>query len=91
MTLNLRRDDGAVVYVNGVEVARSNMPTGTITNTTRASTAIGTGSAVQATVTIALPPSALVAGDNVIAVEVHQYYATTTADLYLDAQLNVTR
>ena len=91
VTLNLRRDDGAVVYVNGVEVARSNMPTGTITNTTRASSAIGTGSAVQATVTIALPPSALVAGDNVIAVEVHQYYATTTADLYLDAQLNVTR
>jgi hypothetical protein len=29
-TLELRRDDGAVVYVNGTEVWRSNMPTGTI-------------------------------------------------------------
>jgi hypothetical protein len=26
-TLNLKRDDGAVVYINGTEVFRSNMPT----------------------------------------------------------------
>ncbi len=38
--LDLKRDDGAVVYINGVEVARSNMPTGTITAATLASTAI---------------------------------------------------
>src|SRR4051794_37221059 len=29
-TLRLLRDDGAVVYVNGVEVRRDNMPTGLI-------------------------------------------------------------
>ena len=31
------RDDGAVVYINGTEVARPNMPAGTITNSTQPS------------------------------------------------------
>src|SRR6476646_6199368 len=39
--LRLLRDDGAVVYVNGAEVFRSNMPAGTIGYATLASTAIG--------------------------------------------------
>ena len=30
LTLNIMRDDGAVVYLNGTEVARSNMPIGAI-------------------------------------------------------------
>ena len=38
LTLHLVRDDGAVVYLNGTEIARSNMPTGTITSATRALT-----------------------------------------------------
>ena len=33
-TLNLKRDDGAVVYINGTEVFRSNMPAGTISYNT---------------------------------------------------------
>ena len=36
-TLGLQRDDGAVIYVNGKEVARSQMPAGNITYDTRAS------------------------------------------------------
>ena len=36
------RDDGAVVYLNGTEVVRSNMPTGTILYTTLSSAAVGT-------------------------------------------------
>ena len=41
-SLNLRmlRDDGAVVYLNGSEVFRTNMPTGAISHTTPASAAI---------------------------------------------------
>jgi len=31
LTLSLRRDDGAVVYLNGAEVFRSNVPAGGIT------------------------------------------------------------
>ena len=36
LTLRLIRDDGAVVYVNGAEVFRTNMPAGTIAYTTPA-------------------------------------------------------
>jgi hypothetical protein len=35
--LNLLRDDGAVIYLNGAEVRRDNLPTGTITYTNYAS------------------------------------------------------
>ena len=35
LTLGLVRDDGAVIYLNGTEVARSNMPAGAIGYTTR--------------------------------------------------------
>ncbi|MGN6696154.1 MAG: YncE family protein, partial [Aquihabitans sp.] len=38
LTLNLLADDGAAVYLNGVEVVRDNLPTGTLTATTRAVT-----------------------------------------------------
>ena len=41
VTLRVMRDDGAVVYLNGVEVWRTNMPTGTVGFLTPASTAIG--------------------------------------------------
>ena len=34
VTLRINRDDGAVVYLNGTEVFRTNMPTGTISYTT---------------------------------------------------------
>src|SRR5687768_5175391 len=34
LTARLVRDDGAVIYLNGIEVARSNMPTGTVTAST---------------------------------------------------------
>jgi hypothetical protein len=38
LSLELKRDDGAVVYLNGREVARSNMPSGAVGYRTRAST-----------------------------------------------------
>src|SRR6185436_7354105 len=66
-TLNLKRDDGAVVYINGTEVYRSNMPSGTISYTTKASSeATDNGTAIQTTT---LPAGSLVTGTNVIAVE----------------------
>src|SRR5829696_7551517 len=40
LTLRLMRDDGAVVYLNGAEVWRTNMPGGTIGHLTTASVAI---------------------------------------------------
>lgn len=77
LQLKLMRDDGAVVYLNGVEVFRSNMPTGTITYTTLASSGVDS-SAESTWYTASLVPALLVAGNNVIAVEVHQVTASSS-------------
>ncbi|MDQ3282586.1 MAG: metallophosphoesterase, partial [Acidobacteriota bacterium] len=71
LTARLIRDDGAVVYVNGTEVARVNLPTGTISYTTSAVTTIGSADEITP-VEITINPSLLVAGTNTIAVEMHQ-------------------
>src|SRR6187402_2505519 len=84
-TLNLKRDDGAVVYINGTERFRSNMPRGTISYNTKASSeATDNGTAVQTTT---LSAGSLVTGTNVIAVEIHQA-ANNGPDLFFDLQLN---
>ncbi len=86
-TLNLKRDDGAVVYINGTERFRSNMPTGTIAYNTKASSeATDNGTAIQTTT---LSAGSLVSGTNVIAVEIHQF-ANNGPDLFFDFQLNGT-
>lgn len=87
-TLGLLRDDGAVVYLNGVEVVRSNMPTGTITYTTT-STANISGAAEDVYNNFTLSPAQFVSGTNVIAVEVHQFSATS-ADFSFDLKLDAT-
>lgn len=66
-------DDGAVVYVNGKELGRFNMPQGTVTFNT-ASTTYNNGE----TATFDVPASLLVEGANTIAVEVHQTSATSS-------------
>ena len=63
------QDDGAVVYMNGVEVARVNMPAGAIAQSTLASKAVVTSPFPVVTAT--LPPSSILVGNNVLAVEVH--------------------
>lgn len=67
--LHLVDDDGAVVYLNGVEVVRSNLPTGTIDYLTEASTSVGGSGNVWST--FLLDGSGLVLGSNVLAVELH--------------------
>lgn len=88
LTARLVRDDGAVVYLNGAEVWRDNLPTGTITNGTPALTAIG-GSAEAAWITNSLPRSALIAGTNMLAVEIHQQ-ATNSSDVSFNFELTAT-
>ena len=88
LTLNLLRDDGAVAYLNGTEVVRSNMPSGAITYTTLAPT--GTAGIDESTfISQTISPSLLVDGTNVIAVEVHQN-GPTSSDLSFDLQLGFT-
>ena len=85
LTLRLLRDDGAVVYLNGAEVFRSNMPGGTVSHATLASTTT-MGADESAFGTAAISASRLVAGVNVIAVEVHQS-EVTSSDLSFDLEL----
>jgi len=70
VNLNIERDDGAVVYLNGAELARFNMPTGAVTSATFASSNAGDdGGTVN---TIAIDAALLLNGANVFAVEIHQ-------------------
>lgn len=79
-TMNVNYDDGFVVYVNGVEVNRTNMPAGAIAHGTLAS------SAVETTVSFTVPTSSFLNGNNVIAVEMHQNSASSS-DLSFDMSL----
>jgi hypothetical protein len=88
LTLHTYADDGVVVYVNGTEVARKNMPAGTPTVTTYATTAPRTAAAQAAPLDIDVPPSLLVTGQNVIAVETHlNYRATPDLTFQLNADI----
>jgi hypothetical protein len=85
LTMNLLRDDGAVVYLNGTEVFRSNMPSGAIAYNTFASVAIA-GADESTFYSASISPKLLTAGSNVLAVEVHQANGTST-DVSFDAEL----
>jgi hypothetical protein len=85
LTLRLMRDDGAVVYLNGVEVWRTNMPAGSVGFLTPASVAIG-GIDESTFVQTTISPSLLVTGTNVLAIELHQSGGTST-DISFDLQL----
>ncbi len=82
--MDLKRDDGIVVYVNGVEQVRNNMPTGAVVYGTLASSNIAPGAAEN--VTVNLSPSAFTAGVNTIAVEVHLNIATAS-DMSFDMDI----
>ena len=70
-TLLIKRDDGVVVYINGTEAFRENMPGGTISYTTTASSTIA-GLDEVAFIEGTLPTSLFSVGQNTIAVEIHQ-------------------
>lgn len=80
-------DDGAVFYVNGVEVGRQNMRDGTVTYTTYAPTSRRLSVAEADPVVLQVPAGLLVAGTNVIAGETHvNYRATPDLTFYASLQ-----
>jgi hypothetical protein len=85
LELSMVRDDGAVVYLNGVEIYRNNMPAGSIAYNTVATTYID-GAAESAYITANVSSSSLVAGTNVIAVEIHQN-SSTSSDISFNFKL----
>jgi hypothetical protein len=83
--IKVLRDDGAVVYINGREVCRSNMPDLPITNGTRALTTV---SDEEETIfyEYVLSPNYFTKGSNHISVSVHQS-RPTTSDCSFDLEL----
>eukprot|EP00013_Stygamoeba_regulata_P001017 CAMPEP_0177633978 /NCGR_PEP_ID=MMETSP0447-20121125/3128_1 /TAXON_ID=0 /ORGANISM="Stygamoeba regulata, Strain BSH-02190019" /LENGTH=127 /DNA_ID=CAMNT_0019135679 /DNA_START=92 /DNA_END=471 /DNA_ORIENTATION=+ len=72
LEMNLRRDDGAVVYINGREVHRTNMPNGPVDYNTLAASPVG-GDDEKKFYNVSLPPNLVRQGSNVMAVEIHQH------------------
>lgn len=70
LTLRPIVDDGAIYYLNGVEFFRQNMPTGAVTYATLASQGVATPTYTGPFV---VPVTNLLAGTNLLAVEVHQF------------------
>lgn len=84
LQLRLLRDDGAVVYLNGTELQRSNMRTGTINYLTLAASTVG-GDAEDAFLNYYVDSTDLKYGTNVLAVEIHQR-SVTSSDISFDLE-----
>jgi hypothetical protein len=84
LVLYLVRDDGAVVYLNGQELIRDNMPAGPVLSETLASSVVGVSENQFHRYDVAA--SFLVTGRNVLAVEVHQVNPSSS-DLSFDLEL----
>lgn len=83
--LSVIRDDGMVVYVNGVEVARENVLSGPPMYNQYAPKDI-TSSNVTSPIDFVIPPCAFQEGDNTIAVEMHQA-TPISADMFFNLRL----
>ncbi|WP_417385886.1 EDR1-related protein [Gimesia sp.] len=85
LVLMIRSDDGCIVYLNGKEVVRHNLPQGQITVDTLAlKRSDGLEERIYQYFKIETPQ--LVSGTNVIAIEVHQVDARSS-DLFFDLTL----
>jgi hypothetical protein len=89
LQVSLLRDDGAVVYLNGAELLRSNMPAGTVLTNTPASTSVG-GVDESTYFSFDVLAQGLVSGTNVLAVEVHQN-SGGSSDLSFNLALSASR
>jgi hypothetical protein len=81
----IRCDDGAVVRLNGKELARANMRPGSVSHDTTATLHIE-GSSERKYGRFVVPCDSLTQGENLLAVEVHQASATSD-DLFFDLLL----
>ncbi|MGJ8642483.1 MAG: metallophosphoesterase [Luteolibacter sp.] len=86
LKFDLRRDDGAIIYLNGVEVVRDNMPAGSVRFNTHASSAVSNEDE-KAYQSFMVRSNALVHGENVIAVELHQA-GPASSDIIFDLGLS---
>lgn len=85
--LTIDYDDGFIAYLNGKEVARRNMPTGTVTYQTFAATAHEVGT--PETISLGTAGDLLRVGKNVLAIEGHNN-SLTSSDLSMVPSLRTT-
>jgi len=85
LNLRLNRVDGAIVWLNGQEIFRTNLPAGPIASLDRATTAVA-GDAMSTYFPANLPIACLPPGTNVVAVEVHRF-SPSQASLSFDLEL----
>lgn len=90
VTLRFVANDGAIVFLNGTEIGRANLPAGTISQSTFATAAPRTSTAVANQVEVAVPAGLLVAGTNVLTASTHLNYRTSP-DLSFQLVLSATR
>ena len=89
LLIDVIRDDGAIIYINGREAGRTNIPAG---NRTYTSYATGGASPEDAVIRIEYmpPPGVLRNGVNILAAEIHQESAGSSdlgIDIALQAQI----
>ena len=86
LKLELLRDDGAIISLNGTEILRDNMPAGAVSYATclRCGRFARSEHLFRKTLDVA---HLLRTGENVLAVELHQCNATSS-DLYFDLALS---
>ncbi|MEI7908181.1 MAG: hypothetical protein WCK77_00965 [Verrucomicrobiota bacterium] len=89
LTFNIRRDDGAVVWLNNDATATVVSADGTFAAPYAYSNLAPNATNVSTYLTYTIPSSKLVAGENILAVEVHQS-SVTSSDLLLDCELLAT-
>lgn len=86
-TARVMSDGGAIVYLNGIEIARDNMPSDPVTFQTLA---LSDSNVTEGHIdNFAFPASAFVEGTNIVAVEVHNG-TVGSSDMGMDLQIDIT-
>lgn len=89
LKLSVKRDDGVRIFLNGIEIARDNLTTGTVSAGTKASNDVSSSNE-EILIRFNIDPSLLLEGENVLAAEIHQE-DNDSSDLSFDLELNAAR
>ena len=85
--LKLQKDDGAVIYLNGNEIKRIDMPSGKIGHNTWSSKAVKTQEREDELFSIIIAPEELNIGKNVLSASVHQC-SVHSSDLVFNLEMD---
>lgn len=85
LLVEVQRDDGVALYLNGADFYRDNLPSGTLAYTQLATNASDNGSTWQSVI---LPLSGLLLGTNLLAAELHQS-SLSSSDSGFDLRLTL--